>query len=227
MATKTRGIRKVSENVLAPGRAIIITEKDKDKYKWGDIPVGSKFIDTATGIEMVKLEGESDWVPAGVKNDGTICISKDSVITCEIYTITEIDKDKRTFRYHNEDGEYRNSTMVYDEETEELTYLFKVEKGDFQPGRNLLQVTLNDALTRSAASGGLVEITNRHFGFVENLEVGDELTVIYIHKINIGNPYPRIFYGGTVPVDAEDGDLWLDTSSAPYNGNEIVEVQGE
>ena len=80
MSTTTRGVRKVSENILSDGRAIIVTEKDKDKYKWADIPVGSKFIDSKTGIEWVKLEGESDWVPAHVKNDGTLCIAKDARI---------------------------------------------------------------------------------------------------------------------------------------------------
>ena len=48
--SETHGIKKVSENILAPGRAIIVTEKDKDKYTWGEIPDGSIFIDTETGI---------------------------------------------------------------------------------------------------------------------------------------------------------------------------------
>lgn len=222
--TTTRGVRKSSENILARGRAIIVTEKDKNKYKWGDIPNGSKFIDTKTSIEYVKLEGESDWVPANVKNDGTLCISKDTIVYYEIFTITEINKAALTFRYQDDKGDYRNSTMLYDPIEEKTTFLFKVEKGDYQPGRNLLQVTLNDALSRTAASGGLKEITNRDFGYVEDLKVGDELTVVYAHKMNIGNPYPRIFVSNKPPVEAEEGDFWLDTNPAPYVGKEIVNV---
>ena len=89
MAT-TRGVRKSSENILARGRAIIVTEKDKDKYKWGEIPNGSKFIDTTTGIEKVKLEGQSDWVPAGIKNDGTLNIAKDTRIAMETFVIKQL-----------------------------------------------------------------------------------------------------------------------------------------
>ena len=88
--TTTRGVKKVSENILTNGRAIIVTEKDKDKYKWDEIPVGSKFIDTKTGIEQVKLEGQSDWVPAGIKNDGTLCIAKDTRLISEVFTITNM-----------------------------------------------------------------------------------------------------------------------------------------
>ena len=214
--TATRGVRKSSENILVNGRAIIVTEKDKNKYKWGDIPDGSKFIDTKTGIEMVKLEGESDWVPANVKNDGTICISKDSIVHYEVFTITEIDFPNKTFRYKNENGDYRNSIILYDVNTKLKEYVFNVEKGDYMPGRNLLKALFNDTLVRSRASGGLREINNRVFSIYDELKVGDEITAIYVHKINIGNPYPRVFIGAKPPVDAEDFDFWLDTNPAPY-----------
>ena len=35
----------------------------------------------------VKIKGESDWVPAGIKNDGTLSIAKDTFIIEEIFTI--------------------------------------------------------------------------------------------------------------------------------------------
>ena len=222
--TQTRGVRKVSENILSDGRAIIVTEKNKNKYKWGEIPLGSKFIDTKTGIEYVKLEGESDWVPAHVKNDGTLCISKDSIVHYEVFTITEINFPQRTFRYMNEDGNYRNSTILYDVNTKLKEYVFKVEKGDYMPGRNLLKAHFNDTLVRSRASGGLREINNRTFSIYDDLKVGDEITAIYVHKINIGNPYPRVFIGAKPPVDAENFDFWLDTNSAPYKSRIVSAV---
>ena len=222
MTALNRGVRKVSERIVSDGRAIIITEKDKDKYAWSDIPLGSKFIDTETGIEMVKLEGESDWVPAGIRNDGTICIAKDTRVICEVFTIKEIDTDNNTFIYTNEDGANRHSTFLHDDVTNQNTFLFKVDKGDYQRGRNLLSATLNDALKRTVASGGLIEYTNRDFGIIENLKVNDEITVTYAHKLNIGNPYPRIFIGSTPPTDAEHMDLWLDTNDPPYASKIIV-----
>ena len=50
-----RGVRKVNENVLTNGRGIIITEQDKNQYKWSDIPVASKLINTQNGLEYVKI----------------------------------------------------------------------------------------------------------------------------------------------------------------------------
>lgn len=38
--TNARGIKKVNENILSKGRAILVTEKDKEKYSWDEIPVG-------------------------------------------------------------------------------------------------------------------------------------------------------------------------------------------
>jgi len=118
LATNTRGIRKVSENILSHGRAIIVTEKDKDKYKWSEIPDGSKFIDTKTGIEMVKVEGESDWVPGGIKNDGTINVVKDSRVNIETFTIKqlEVPGTKREFTYWYDivdDAHVRHGIILY------------------------------------------------------------------------------------------------------------------
>ena len=92
------------------------------------------------------------------------------------------------------------------------------------PGRNLLKAHFNDTLVRSRASGGLREINNRTFSIYDDLKVGDEITAIYVHKINIGNPYPRVFIGAKPPVDAENIDLWLDTNSAPYKSRIVSAV---
>ena len=111
MAT-TRGIKKVSENILSDGRAIIVTEKDKDNYVWADIPNGSLFIDTTTGIMQVKIEGESDWVPAGLKNDGTLCIAKDTKLVTEIYTIVNPDEGDGHFSCTDGDGNTRHFPLT-------------------------------------------------------------------------------------------------------------------
>lgn len=52
----SRGIHKASEQTLLNGRGIIVTEKDKTKYNWDEIPAGSKFIDETTGFEKVKVK---------------------------------------------------------------------------------------------------------------------------------------------------------------------------
>ena len=79
MATAApRGIRKVSELITQKGRTLIFTEDEAESLLWSDIPDGSLKINPITGLMSVKLEGESGWVPAGIKNDGTISIAKDT-----------------------------------------------------------------------------------------------------------------------------------------------------
>ena len=67
-----RGVRKVSENIIQDGRALIITEEDASQLDWGSIPAGSLKINKKNGLMSVKIEGETDWLPAGLKNDGTL-----------------------------------------------------------------------------------------------------------------------------------------------------------
>ena len=211
MSTTTRGVRKVSENILSDGRAIIVTEKDKDKYKWSDIPVGSKFIDSKTGIEMVKLEGESTWVPADIKNDGTLCIAKDSRTIIEVFTIVSLNDGDGTFTYKNSKDENRHMPLIENQYDKDHPYhVFEIENGSYQPLRNGLEIVINDVLHRNAKSGGVLELSDTRFALIEQLSVGQEITVRYLDTLRIGNPYPRVFIKKDAPSKAEDGDLWVD-----------------
>lgn len=206
MAT-TRGIRKVSENILADGRAIIITDKDKNNYKWVDIPLGSKFIDTKTGIEYVKLEGESDWVPAGIKNDGTICIAKDTKVVTEIFTIVNPNEGNGHFSCTNQNGDMRHFELTNE------GYVFQLEQGSYQMGRNQLEVTIDDCLNRSASSGGIEEASSTKVILKDALVAGQEIAIRYGNVLRIGNPYPRVFISKSKPENAEVGDFWVDTDA--------------
>lgn len=207
MAT-TRGIKKVSENILSDGRAIIVTEKDKDNYIWADIPNGSLFIDTTTGIMQVKIEGESDWVPAGLKNDGTLCIAKDTKLVTEIYTIVNPDDGDGNFSCKDGDGNTRHFPL-----TDNGYPVFYLEKGSYQMQRNQISVMIDDCLYRSQSSGGLTELSETKIILNEKLVAGQEVTITYSNVVRIGNPYPRIFINDNEPdaKAAEIGDLWIDT----------------
>ena len=204
MAT-TRGIKKVSENILSDGRAIIVTEKDKDNYVWADIPNGSLFIDTTTGIMQVKIEGESDWVPAGLKNDGTLCIAKDTKLVTEIYTIVNPDEGNGNFSCKDGDGNTRHFPL-----TNEGYHVFYLEKGSYQMRRNQISVMIDDCLYRSQSSGGLTELSETKIILNEKLVTGQEITITYSNVLRIGNPYPRIFINDNAPDNAEVGDFWID-----------------
>ena len=69
---RPRGIRKLSELNIQDGRTVIFTEEDAEKLNWSDIPVGSLKVHKETGMISVKLEGESYWVPAGIKNTAEV-----------------------------------------------------------------------------------------------------------------------------------------------------------
>ena len=200
------GIKKINENVLSHGRGIIITEQNKDQYFWSDIPVGSKMINTKDGTEYVKLEGESDWVPSKIKNDGTLSIAKDSIVKTEVFTIKNLDEGNGKFCYTNSKGQDRHFEF-----SEERGYLFELEEGSYQQFRNHLDVLLDDCLLRNAATGGVEEVNSRRFFVKDKLVVGEEVTARYINTIRLGNPYPRTFESVDTPPeqDAEIGDIWI------------------
>lgn len=236
LTTASRGVRKINEQTIQEGRALVIT--DEAPYSWSDIPVGSIKVDTETGIMYVKLRGESDWVPGNIRIDvprdtegnviygvngtetgHTLLIAKDSKIVQENFTITELDRNDKKFAYEDEFGQR------YLGDKTDTGYYFELVKGHYAPGRNALEVTIDDCLSRSAASGGLIEVSETRFCMTEELEEGMELTVKYMQIIRYGNPYPRIFlrrgnYDDNgidydEPVGAEVGDLWIDFASSP------------
>lgn len=213
---ETRGIRKVSENILAPGRAMIVTEKDKDKYNWDEIPDGSIFIDTETGIQAVKLHGESDWVPAGIKNDGTINIAKDNISKVESFTIVQetVPDNPNEFIYTNSEGQQRHGLKEWNAAGTVLKgYVFTLEQGTYIMHRNHLRVTIDDLLQRSVATGGVEEVSEKRFRLTEQLVDKMEITVEYSAAFRMGSPYPRFFMNGEAPEASEVGDFWLDTDA--------------
>lgn len=227
---ETRGIRKVSENILAPGRAMLVTEKDKDKYNWNEIPDGSIFIDTETGIQAVKLKGESDWVPAGIKNDGTINIAKDNINKVESFTIVQetVPDNPNEFIYTNSEGQQRHGLKEWNTAGTVLKgYIFTLENGTYIMHRNHLKVTIDDILQRSVATGGVEEVSESRFRLTEQLVDNMEITVEYSAAFRMGSPYPRFFMNGDVPEASEVGDFWLDTDATLEEGSPISDEEME
>lgn len=201
-----RGVRKINEQTVQEGRALIITEENESNYSWEDIPCGSLKVSGNTGVILVKLRGQGNWVPSNVRLDvardangnvvydmnnselgHTISIAKDSIVLRENYVITNIDVGNNQFTYEDETGQR------YFGEKSDKGYHFELKKGHYAPGRNMLEVVIDDCLYRSAASGGIIEQSETKFIVTEALVNDMELTVKYVELIRIGNPYPRIF----------------------------------
>lgn len=185
MAITPKGVRMINENVLQPGRAVIIT--DPESVEWNHIPDGSLYVNPETGVMQVKRHGETSWTPMDGWGDDTLVISRDTSLCVEVFTVTSLDNGDGTFTYKNAKGEQRYKPKLAD------GYVFELENGTYINGRNHLTVTFDDVLERSAASGGVVELDSTRFKITENIPVGTELTVRYIKWVRIGNPYPRIF----------------------------------
>lgn len=200
-----RGVRKSSELIVQKGRTLIFTEEEANEILWSDIPNGSLKINPETGLMSVKIKGESNWVPAGIKNDGTISIARDTRLVTEVYTIVNPDEGDGHFSCENEAGETRHFPL-----TDDGYPVFYLEKGSYQMLRNQVTVTIDDCLHRSVASGGVIELSETRIQLNEQLKAGQEITIMYSNVVRIGNPYPRIFINDNEPDVAEVGDIWID-----------------
>ena len=198
-----KGVRSVNENIVQPGRAFIIT--DLTDVSWDQIPDGSLYINPVNGIQQVKLAGETNWVPAGLKNDGTLVIGRDTALGVEVFTITSPDNGDGTFTYKNAADEQRYK------EKDSNGFVFELEPGEsYIPGRNHLFVVVNGTKECSSKTGEIEEIDHTRFRYKDTLTDGDKLTIKWIKWVRIGNPYPRFFEGYDDPNGAEVGDFFLD-----------------
>lgn len=199
----TYGIRKFSEYTTDPTSAFIINDTDKDKYYWADIPDGSLLVNTKTGTLSIKLEGEINWVPCGVKRDGTEKLLKSAVIEVEFFTIIDIQDDK--VLYHDI---HEISRVAYIKNGKAS---FKIGRGLYLPGTNQLEVFVNDVIRRTAATKDLVEENMKYFSIdLDDLIIGSTLTVRYIDYERLSEVYPYIYLQKSHPWFFEDKDIWID-----------------
>lgn len=217
-----QGVRKLSERVVQDGRTLVYTEEDADKLDFSEIPDGSLKVNKETGVISVKLAGQSDWVTANLQNDGTLNIAKDNLVNVETFTIVNTDCGNNEFQYKNSEGSVRRMPK-----TSTGGYVFELEKGSYQKVRSHLEVTIDDLLKRDAASGNLIEQTEKRFVLEEELQAGMKITARYARLVKIGNPYPRVFISSTKPEAAEAGDIWIDTSESTDNEKAMPDTEAE
>lgn len=221
--TTPRGIRVIGEKQLQKDRALIVTNKNKDDLLkiWNELPDGTLHVDPVTGVMSQKLARETSWVPYGVKQDNTLVISRDTQFNEESFIILSIDTKTETFVYENAKGKKTHSQCF----NNGREFVFILEKGSYMMGRNHIEVTLDDCLIRTVMSGGIQEISDLKFKVLDELSVGQKVTVRYVKWTRIGNPYPRFFLNSDQPEGAEVGDFWLDPNGEIDEGTveEILE----
>lgn len=205
----TWGIRKLNEYSVDKNTAIIITDSEKDNYYWADIPDGSLLVNDITGNLSIKLTGESDWVPMGIRKDGTEKLVKDSIINVEYYTIVKFELEHNRFYYHDREEITRIGKIV------DGKAQFKVGSGLYLPGTNQLEVLINDSVHRNTIDGGLEEINMKYFQIdFDDIRLGSTVTVRYINYERLSELYPFIYVQEQVPWFFEDKDLWINPSES-------------
>lgn len=214
----TWGIRKLNEYSVDKNTAIIITDSEKDNYYWADIPDGSLLVNDKTGNLSIKLTGESDWVPMGIRKDGTEKLVKDAIINVEYYTIVKFELEHNRFYYHDREEITRIGKLINGKAQ------FKVGSGLYLPGTNQLEVLINDSVHRNTVYGGLEEINMKYFQIdADDIRLGSTVTVRYINYERLSELYPFIYTQEQVPWFFEDKDLWINTSdNVDVNGLTIT-----
>ena len=213
----TWGIRKLNEYSIDKDTAIIITDTEKDNYYWSDIPDGSLLVNTKTGSLSIKLIGESDWVPMGIRKDGTDKLVKDAVINVEYYVITKIEKEKNQFNYVDSYGITRTGKLANGK------VQFKVGSGLYLPGTNQLEILINDVIRCSASDNSLQELNMKYFQIDEdNIHVDSSVTVRYINYERLSELYPLIYTQDEAPWFFEDKDIWINTKESNKEGLDVT-----
>lgn len=212
------GIRKLNEYSVDKNTAIIITDSEKDNYYWADIPDGSLLVNDKTGNLSIKLTGESNWVPMGIRKDGTEKLVKDAIINVEYYTIVKFELEHNRFYYHDREEITRIGKLINGKAQ------FKVGSGLYLPGTNQLEVLINDSVHRNTVDGGLEEINMKYFQIdADDIRLGSTVTVRYINYERLSELYPFIYTQEQVPWFFEDKDLWINpTNNVDVNGLTIT-----
>ena len=203
----TWGIRKLNEYSISEDTAIIITDSEKDNYYWADIPDGSLLVNDKTGNLSIKLTGESDWVPVGIRKDGTDKLVKDAVINVEYYTIVKFELEHNRFYYHDREEITRIGKLI------DGKAQFKVGSGLYIPGTNQLEVLINDTVRCNTLDDSLEEINMKYFQIdADDIRLGSTVTVRYINYERLSELYPFIFIQERYPWFFEDKDIWINTA---------------
>lgn len=203
----TWGIRKLNEYSISKDTAIIITDSEKDNYYWADIPDGSLLVNDKTGNLSIKLTGESDWVPVGIRKDGTDKLVKDAVINVEYYTIVKFELENNRFYYHDREEITRIGKLI------DGKAQFKVGSGLYIPGTNQLEVLINDTVRCNTLDDSLEEINMKYFQIdADDIRLGSTVTVRYINYERLSELYPFIFIQERYPWFFEDKDIWINTA---------------
>lgn len=198
-------VDKTTGKILGYGK---IRESDGVVLRQDDV-LFKKKDGTAYKKDDVEILEQTNWVPAHTRDDGTLCVARDSKIAEETFTIIKPNDGSGNMEYANSNGEHKKFPIQGDG-----SIIFELERGSYIKGRNHLEVFVDDVLRHSVTSGGLKELTEKRFAVSGGLKEGQEVTARYICISRYGSPYQRVYINVDNPEDMEVGDMWLDYNDA-------------
>lgn len=125
-----------------------------------------------------------------------------TIIKQEVYTIVNSNLGDGTFSYTVNGGTVIGTLGSSGEQ------IFTLTQGSYVTGQNRLEALINDTLMRSAASGGLVELSTTTFEIVAPQAAGVEITAKYFESMDITNER-AVIYSDTEPTTDLTSKIWF------------------
>lgn len=127
----------------------------------------------------------------------------DTNIKEDVFTIINPNNGDGTFSYS-----YSGSTIAGNlgENGEQI---FNLVTGYYEPGLNRIEAMINDTLRRSAASGGLEEISNTQIALTSPEGSGAEITFKYYERVGMTAEY-NIKMSATKPPFNHGKNMWFE-----------------
>jgi len=127
----------------------------------------------------------------------------DTSISIEVFTIVSSDNGDGTFTYNN------GTADIVGQLTAEGHQVFTLANGTYDLGQNRVEAYVNDTLHRSAASGGLAEISPNKVALTQPEDAGAEITIKYYERISLGGEQSIVLSSIQPQRTANRSILWF------------------
>ena len=127
----------------------------------------------------------------------------DTSVGIEVFTIVSSNNGDGTFTYNN------GTADIVGQLTAEGHQVFTLANGTYDLGQNRVEAYVNDTLHRSAASGGLAEISPNKVALTQPEDAGAEITIKYYERISLGGEQSIILSSIQPQRTANRSILWF------------------
>jgi len=127
----------------------------------------------------------------------------DTLIREEVFTIVSPDNGDGTFTYT------AGENHIIGTLTGEGYQVFELTQGNYDLGKNRVEIIVNDTLRRSVASGGVQEVDERHVALTQPEGAGAEITVRYYERLGIAAEY-NIKMSKDKPPYNDGKNMWFE-----------------